>query len=167
MGKSLLKFLAIETSIIPTDTAGFDEISQSKSSFKSWLPSLAILVLVAAMLPFANLILPKLVHFDDKANQLLNFASTNEPKDNQLLNGTILYPYYETNGSISFDFLSGNEITKYNVLGKYQISPDSNGLESGTPALISFSVFDDSTELRSIYIQSKNTPELFWQSNIR
>ncbi|HCI56043.1 MAG TPA: hypothetical protein DFI01_08985, partial [Bacteroidales bacterium] len=165
MSRTLLGLTGIKTSIIPTDTASKETKILSKSSFISWLPSLATLVIVAALLPFANLIVPKLIHFDDKANQLLDFATTNESIDNQLLNGIILYPYYQIDGSISFDFLSGTKITTYDISGKHLISPTSIVLESGTPALISFSVFDDSTELRSIYIQSKNTPELFWQSN--
>ena len=117
------------------------------------------------MLPFANLIIPKLIHFDDKSNQLLDLASANESKDNQLLNGIILYPYYQIDGSISFDFLHGTKITTYNVSGKYLISPTSMILESGTPALISFAEVGDSNELQSIYVQQKNTPELFWQTN--
>lgn len=165
ISRTLLSLMGIETSIIPKNAINKEAIKQSKSTFKSWLPSVVTLMIVAAMLPFANLIIPKLIHFDDKSNQLLDLASANESKDNQLLNGIILYPYYQIDGSISFDFLRGTKITTYNVSGKYLISPTSIILESGTPALISLAEVGDSNELQSIYVQRENTPELFWQSN--
>lgn len=165
MGRLLLGLLGIKASVDPTDTAIKEITKLSKSSSKSWGPSLVTLLIVAALLPVANLIVPKLIHFDDKAYQLLNLASTNESGDNQLINGIILYPYYQLDGSISFDFLSGTKITTYDVSSKYQTSPNSFILESGTPALLSFAEVGNGIKLQSIYLQNKNIPELFLQIN--
>jgi len=162
LGRFVLDLSGVKT---PKESMEFAETKPllSKTTFKSWLPALITLVILAVSLPIANLAVPKFVHSDGNAAQLLDYARLKEPAENQLINGKILYPYYQEDGSISFAFLNGTQVISYSISQKYLVSHDQIVLESGIPALLSVTNRDAESEIKSIYLLEQNTPLLFWQ----
>lgn len=162
LGRFVLDLLGVKTPKESMEDAVTKPLL-SKTTFKSWLPALTTLVILAVSLPIANLAVPEFVHSDGNAAQLLDYARLKEPAENQLINGKILYPYYQEDGSISFDFLNGTQVISYSISQKYLVSHDPIVLESGIPALLSVANRDAESEIKSIYLLEQNTPLLFWQ----
>jgi hypothetical protein len=138
------------------------QIEIPKATFKSWLPTIAILLPLAASLPVVNLVLPEFVHPKVNPNQLLLSMSSKETSQNQLIPGIIFYPYYQEDGTLSFDFLAGTNVSSYQV-SQRQIISTYQDLESGIPAVLSINRSNGVDSISSIYLSIDNNPQLFWK----
>lgn len=132
------------------------------SSFKSLIPSICVLVLAASLIPAANFLLPNFIHPKFIDEQTINLVRDQEPKNNQILSGEILYPYFHIiDNIIDFDFLDGSDVTTYHIQNTYLL-PTQITYESGSSALLSFSGPSDNRTLESIYIIYNYHPVLIW-----
>ncbi|MGB4595167.1 MAG: hypothetical protein WBI14_04620, partial [Anaerolineaceae bacterium] len=161
-GKFLLHFLGIKTSFELSAKIN-DKEQEAKNSFKSWLPSIITLVIMALVLPFANLVLPGLINSETNAVQSANDPNPIVIGEYQILNGTILYPYYQEDGMISFDYLQGSRITSHQLSQSKVVSPDEFFLESGTPAILVVTNENNNFVVQSIFVQGDSSPLLIWQ----
>ena len=160
----LLVLLGIDSSF-PLAQFSKTETEELKLPFKFWLPSLLVISIFALLLPAANLIVPKMVQKDGSSIQLLDYAKPREATENLLVTGTILYPYYQDNGLLAFDFLKGREISSFTLSQSYLTSKNLVVLESEVPALLSLIYNDGEAEIKSMYILNKNIPQLIWHMN--
>lgn len=162
--RAVLNLLGIKSLPEFTEIGEF-ELTVSDNSFKSWFPPVAILVFFALLLPFANFVVPKLVHPEGDAVQFADYEMLEDTGGSQLINGIILYPYYEDDGRIFFSFLADAEVTSYRVATEYVVAPDPVILENRAPALLSVTRDDGKVKIQSIYLLENNTPVLFWHSD--
>ncbi|MCX6053553.1 MAG: hypothetical protein NTZ74_01305 [Chloroflexi bacterium] len=162
ISNKVLNFLNINSVVEITqspDNRGL-EISNSKRSI---IQVFALIVLIAAIVPVANLVVPVLVNPNsENPTNLLNSIVPGQT-GNQLLYGDILYPYYENYGTtITFDFLSSQVVNPIQIESKFLVDY-LYVFESDIPAVLDFSTIDGKQQLESIYLIEKNEPYLIWQ----
>ena len=97
--------------------------------------------------------------------QLLAYAKANEPAELQLVNATLLYPYYQLDGNISFDLLRGSRVSQHVIPQSYLTSPEETVLESGLPVLLSIIKSDSTFDVKSIYALQDGSPRLIWHKD--
>lgn len=137
--------------------------TRKADSIRSLIPTVVIVVLLAVIVPVANLLVPVFVKSDTE-----NISSVIEAvplaKDmNHLSYGDILYPYYEKDGKlITFDFLSNQLISTIQVETAYLVDSQVV-LESDLPAVLIFATNEGGQQLMSIYLVNDDEPFLVWQ----
>lgn len=163
ISQMILSFLGIKTTSLAVENE-LPRRAVANRPFKAWFNSVALLVLVALMLPIANFVVPELVRSEIKTDQLLSLARTIEPEDHQLISGVLLYPYYHSDGTISFVFVDDSNFTSFTIPDDHLISTITIIPESGMPALISIKDNNGEVTLKSIYVEYEDLPNLYWQS---
>ena len=140
-----------------------DQKYKIANSVRSIIPTVVLVVLIAAIVPVTNLLVPVLVKSNTET--ITNIIEAVDPAQdgNQLSYGDVLYPYYEKDGKfITFDFLSNQLISTIQIETAYLVDTQVI-LESNLPAVLSYSTIEDGQQLLAIYLVNDQEPFLFWQ----
>ena len=160
--KYALNLLSIKPITIKFQLIENNEDSVSKSSH-SLIPTFVLLVLLATIVPVANLAVPALMK-SRQNNIAANSITIQNQIGDQLSYGDILYPYYESDEkTISFDFLS-NEAVNTVQIDKEFLVENNVVLESDIPAILGYSSNKDGQQLESIYLVKNDQANLIWQN---
>ena len=159
-----VNFFGLKTELDLIDAKAAEPATRSKS-FKSWLPVVLVIVIFSLLLPIANLVVPRLVNSEKNLDPLRDFAGLKESIENQMKVGNILYPYYQKDGILSFDFLASSTITSFLISQNHIVSSQPVVLQSGMPALLEVSYTDAKNEIKSMYLMGENSPQLFWHTD--
>lgn len=157
--KFVLNLLAID----PSYELAIENSKPTDNSLKSWLPAILTLVILAMILPIANLVVPKLIPAEQTPSRLIDYAQSMNAAKHQLIQGTLLYPYNSDKGEFSFVILHGSKDLHYRLSKANILSPDDHFPESGVPAVLIVKQENNSMEVQTIYLEQDETPFLFWQ----
>lgn len=146
--------LNLETS----NTMASEDVPHSRQSLAG---TFALLAIIAALIPAANLLAPRLIKPESLDQSVIASVKQVEPMGNQVVSGDILYPYLATGSNqFNFDFLSDEQVQNYQIdLG----SGTKTDLESDTPAILSISGQGETKELEAIYLVRNDRAEPFWK----
>jgi hypothetical protein len=121
-------------------------------------------VFLASLIPVANLVLPALpanpaVQAQDES--ALKVVSADEAPGKTIVSGVILYPYYNNDGTMSFDFLTPLAVQNYINVRTSSLKVKLKGGENvfivlGTDAL-------GNPQVESIYLRQDGVPVLLWK----
>ena len=134
--------------------------SQKRGIILSFLP----LILIASLIPVANLVLPKVVHAQKPVASQTLITKIMEEKGNitQIWIGEILYPYYQIyGGSIMFDFLNDQSVSSY-IIDRSLIVDPSVYMSDQQPAILCFSPKGDENEISRVYLMVDGNWQIFW-----
>jgi hypothetical protein len=159
--KKVLNILNIKTKE-ETVYSGFQGLEFS-SSKRSIIQVFVLLVIIASIVPVANLVIPLFVHPNQENTARIINSIVPGQQGNQLLYGDILYPYYENNGTtITFDFLTSQVAYPIQIESQFLLDQQ-YVFESDLPAVFEFYSFEDKLLLESIYLIDENAPYKIWQ----
>jgi hypothetical protein len=125
---------------------------------------LAGIVTLASFIPIANLALPAL-SVSTRDQPLVEAAGKNissqEAPGVNIVYGVILYPYYNSNGTMSLDFLTPVVTQTYKIVRILSPTVKLKGGENGFIALTS----DEQgiPQVKSIYLWQDGVPVLIWK----
>ena len=159
----ITKFVLHLLAVNPSHGFAAEDIKPTNNSFKSWLPAVFILVILASILPIANLVVPKLIPSEQTSSRLTEYAQSINSADYQLIQGTMLYPYNSDMGEFSFVFLHNYKDLHYRLSRANILSPDDFFPESGVAALLTVKQDNKQMEVQSIFLERDETPYIFWQ----
>ena len=139
-----------------------DQKYKIANSVRSIIPTVVLVVLIAAIIPVTNLLVPVLVKSNTETKTNIIKAVDPAQDGSQLSYGDIFYPYYEEDGKfITFDFLSNQLISTIQIETAYLVDTQVV-LESDLPAVLSYSTIEDGQQLLAIYLVNDQEPFLFW-----
>ena len=136
-------------------SVGFDNNKRIWQSF-------AILIMIASLIPIANNVLPLLIKqpdISDNTDLYLQSIPESQKIGTKLFIGEILYPYYGTDSTFSFDFLANERISSYSISLDRQ--PLKVTLSGGEKILIG----KNAGNLDFIYLISGPSLNLIWDGN--
>ena len=138
----------------PRESVGFD-------NKKRFWQSLAILIIIASLIPIANNLAPLIIQPNLSDNTKLFVESIPETlkKGTKFVSGEILYPYYGTDSTFKFDLLVNGKITSYSIPLERQ--PLKVILLGGEIILIG----KNSGNIDYIYLITGSSLDLIWDGN--
>ncbi len=118
-----------------------------------------LLLLLALVVPFANLVLPHLINYDQPQVAEGSFETSSD----KLIAGTIFYPYYTNDEtSIHFTFVESSELVNYQIDRTKLLDPKII-LKSDTPAILGFDKVDANLVMQEIFLIENDQTKLIWQ----
>lgn len=124
--------------------------------------SLAILIVIASLIPIANNVVPMLKNqpnLSDNTELFLKSIPESQKVGTDVLIGELLYPYYGTDLSFKFDLLANGTVTSYSIFLDPQ--PLKVTLLGGEIILIG----NNAGNLDYIYLISGSSIKLIWDRN--
>jgi len=157
-----MNYLGIQWKPNANQTKGPLEINPQPQKWRVYKTILPI-ILIASIVPFVNSILPVIM----PADQNKTFESLPQQPDAPLIQGQMLYPYYNHEKHIIiFDFLLDNVPYTYSIAMENLIDP-AIILESDVPAALRFKENNVQQELLQVYLISGDKLNLIWDSGMK
>jgi hypothetical protein len=132
---------------------------------RSMVFSLVGVVILASLVPMANLVLPALpanLAVRAQVEAARNGISADEAPGKTILSGIILYPYNNNDGTLSFDFLT--PLAKRSYIIDIRTTPLKEKLLGGEDAFIALGADAlGNPQVESIYLWEGGAPVLLWK----
>lgn len=158
----LLKILLGFYQLLTPKEDKISSVNEFTPRFLAKTPLVVILVgliLLAAIVPIANLLVP---HFVDPKQPQVDMNSLSISGETSHA-GTIFYPYYMPGGKlISFGFLEGDNLVTYQIEKKL-LNDENLIIQSNTPAIIGLQSNGEVQEVSDIFLIEGTKAELIWQ----
>lgn len=125
------------------------------------------LVIIALLVPVANMLLPRFIHENpaEKAERLFAASAVKSPQAFRFISGTILYPiYYPGSGEVELDLYNANQVKTVFIplFGKNgAVTVMSTKIRPGDPGLL---IFNEGDQLIKVFIFRENQLLEYWSS---
>lgn len=155
---------------IPWSDAEDSVIPTVSSARKPLLISFIVIVIVATLIPAANLLVPRLVPKNpaEKSQELFAVLGPQQLPGRQYQAGIVMYPEYHPGGGwLVFDFYNGEKVEEFSVpmfSAENSTIIMNTTLQHGDAVLL---VFDTEQQLTEIYIFRENQPVRYWSRHNR